>query len=276
MLIFVLMLVFSVQTSVSADMGPKPFVTVEIIGLEDANYTATLISKEATGPYSNYDEYLEYEDYWLEYDPIMEYEDIDGYRWVGIHWEMQGNGEFSWSYYPPNDFKVLIMTEEGQYYTTNVLERYAFGSYYKVDVSEAINGELDAVIIVDDVEQNYNYSKEIVSFVIRLILTIVIEIGIALLFGFRKKPYILTILIVNLITQIFLNAILNITTYYSGQFTAIALFIFTEFIVLMIELIFYVSYFKTQKSKAVFYTILANLISFVAGFGLYILEQSIF
>jgi len=41
----------------------------------------------------------------------------------------------------------------------------------------------------------------------------------------------------------------------------------------MIELIFYVSYFKTQKSKAVFYTILANLISFVAGFGLYILMK---
>lgn len=206
----------------------------------------------------------------------MEYEDSDGYRWITKYWEMHGNGAFSWSYYPPNNFKVLIMTEDNQYYTTNVLERYAFGSYYKVDVSEAVDGELDATIVIQNVEHNYNYLKEITTFLIRLVLTIAIEIGIALVFGFKKKSYIIAILIVNLVTQVFLNAVLNITTYFEGQFVAMVFFIIGEFFVLMIELIFYIIYFKTQKLKVVFYAILANMISFIAGFGLYILEQIIF
>ena len=156
-----------------------------------------------------------------------------------------------------------------------VLERYAFGSYFKVDVSEVINGELNVVKVIQDVSPNYNYFKEIISFLIRLILTIAIEIGLALIFGIKKKSHILTILIVNVITQVFLNAMLNITTYFEGQLTAVIYYVIGELIVLAADSIFYVLYFKTQKLKFALYAILANLISFGTGFGLYILEQTI-
>lgn len=274
-LLLIILLISTFSINVSADIGPKPFVTIEIIGIKEKNYTATLISKEAHGPNFFYDDYLDFNDPWMEYHPIMEYEDSDGYKWIGKHWEMTGDGVLNWSYYPPNNFKLIIMTEDNQYYTTQVLERYAFGSYFKVDVSEVTNGELNAVKVIHDVKTNYNYLKEIILFLIRLILTIAIEIGLAFIFGFKKKSYILRILILNVITQVFLNAMLNIMTYFEGQFVAMAFFIIGEIIVLAAESLFYAFYFKTQRLKAVFYGVIANLISFGAGFGLYILEQII-
>jgi len=117
--------------------------------------------------------------------------------------------------------------------------------------------------------------KEVISFLIRVILTVVIEIGLAIIFGFKKKSQILTIFIVNVITQVFLNSMLNIVTYYEGQFVAMGFFIIGELIVLTAESIFYAFYFKTQRLKAVLYGVLANLISFGSGFGLYILEQTV-
>ena len=276
--LFILLLLLFISTAspnVSADIGPKPFVTVEIKGMGDKNYTATLISKEAKGPNFFYDDYLEFNDPWMEFHPIMEYEDSDGYKWIGRHWKIHGDGELNWSYYPPNNFKVIIMTEDHQYYTTKALERYAFGSYFLIDVSGTLNEELNSVKVIGDVKHDYNYSKEIISFLIRLFLTIAIEIGLAIIFGFKKKSQIITILIVNAITQVFLNAMLNIVTYFEGQFMAMGFFIIGELIVLATESIFYGCYFKTQRSKAVLYGVLANLISFGAGLGLYILEHSI-
>lgn len=275
LLFFLFLFISLVSIPINGDSGPKPFVIIEITGIGDKAYTATLISKEAHGPNFFYNDYLEFDDPWMEFHPIMEYEDSEGYKWIGKHWQMYGDGELKWSYYPPNNFKVIIITEDNEYYTTKVIERYAFGSYFKVDVSNAENGELNAVILIQDVEPNYNYMKEVISFLIRLILTVVIEIGLAIIFGFRKKSHLLTIFIVNVITQVFLNSMLNIMTYFEGQFVAMGFFIIGELIVLAAETIFYAFYFKNQRLKVVLYGILANVISFGLGFGLYFLEQTI-
>lgn len=265
-------LIFSVSIDVYADFGPKPFVEIDITGMEDINYTATLISKVASGPNFFYEDYLEMSDPWMEYHPIMEYEDSEGFKWIGRHWEMQGNGKLEWGYYPPKNFKLLIMTEDNKYYTSNELERYAFASYFQVDLSDVIGGENSTFTVIKSVSSNFNYFKEIPSFFFRLIFTIAIEIGIAFLFGFRKKNQMITILIVNLVTQIFLNVMLNITTYFEGWLTAMFFFFIAEIFVLFFEMLFYIFYFKNQKTKAALYSLVANLISCALGFGLYILE----
>jgi len=264
--------IFLLSIKVNADIGPKPFIIIEITGMEDKSYTATLISKEAKGPNFFYEEYLEWDNQWMEYHPIMEYEDSEGYKWIGSHWEMYGDGELKWGYYPPDNFKLLIVTEDNQYYTSKAINRYAFGSYFKVDVSKAIDGDLN-VKFIESVEKNYNYWKEILSFSIRLILTIAIEIGLALIFGFRKIRELLLILKVNIITQIFLNALLNIVTYFHGQLIGLGLYIIAEVIVLISEILIYYYCFKDHKLKAVFYGLLANVVTFGVGYGLYILEQ---
>jgi len=277
-LLFFLTILLLVTSSikVNADMGPKPFVNIEITGMEDISYTATLISKDATGPHFDYEEWLEGDYSNIEYHPIMEYVDSEGYKWVGEYWSIEGNGSFNWGYYPPRNFKVLLMTDDGEYYATEVLERYAFATYYKVNASETIAGELDAVRVVESVKPNYNYGREIVGFLIRVILTVAIEIGIALLFGFRKKRQLITILIVNMVTQIFLNGTLNIVTYYQGILSAMLLFVIAEIFVLLFETIFYSFYFKEDRLKGGIYGFVANLVTLVAGFGLYVLELAIF
>ncbi|NLD26434.1 MAG: hypothetical protein GX661_03650 [Acholeplasmataceae bacterium] len=237
----------------------------------DQTYTVTLISKIAPPPYQFYDP--EMEDSSADYHPIMEYIDSEGYRWVGLHREMHGDGVFRWGYYPPNNFKLLIMTEENQYYTSNVLERYAFASYFHADLTNLV-GE-GSVKIIQTVNHNYNYGREVLAFLVRLVLTIAIEIGLALLFGFKEKRQLIVILIVNAITQIGLNAVLNITTYFEGQLAAMFYFFLGEVLVVIAEVVFYSLYFKKTRFKAVLYGIITNLLSCAAGFGLYFLEQII-
>ena len=71
----------------------------------------------------------------------------------------------------------------------------------------------------------------------RIVLTILIEMLVALLFGFRQKKQLLILAVVNIITQIILNVLLNVINYNSGPLA------FTFFYVLFV----------------------ANLISFGAG-----------
>lgn len=278
MLLFLILSIVFISTislRVNADFGPKPFVHITIIGMENKTYTATLISKEANGPNFFYEDYLEFGDPWMDYHPIMEYVDTDGYKWIGNHWNLEGNDEFEWSYYPPSDFKVLIMTEDNVTYTTGAIERYAFGSYFQVDASNVIDGELAGVRVIETISPNYNYVREILAFFIRLIVTLGIELALALAFGFRKKNEIYAILVVNTITLVFLHALLNVTTYYEGEFLAIGFFILGEMIVFLVESIFYLFYFQKKKARAFFYGILANLLSCGMGLLLFILEMAI-
>ncbi|MGD9605374.1 MAG: hypothetical protein AB7V00_04400 [Bacilli bacterium] len=276
LLIFLsLLLTSTFSLTVNADVGPKPFVNMEIIGMGDQTYTATLISKEASGPNFFYEDYLEFGDPWMDYHPIMEYEDSEGYRWIGQHWELSGDDEFSWSYYPPDNFKLIIMTDNDIIFTTGVLERYAFGSYFQADVSSAVDGVISNLKIIEAVTPNYDFLKEIAAFMFRLLLTLAIEVGIALLFGFRKKKELYAIFFVNIITLVFLNAMLNITTYYHGEFLAVAFYIIGELIVFIVESVFYVFYFYEHRLKAFLYGLIANISSFAAGFFLYLLERAI-
>lgn len=69
-----------VPMSVSADMGPKPSVVVDFIGLEDEVYYVTLLSEDtSTGPWSLGNEYYEYMGDEAAFEKFCEYEDVDGY-----------------------------------------------------------------------------------------------------------------------------------------------------------------------------------------------------
>ena len=78
-------------------------------------------------------------------------------------------------------------------------------------------------------------SKTICSLCIRITLTILIEILIALFFGFRSKKQLCIITIVNCITQILLNVILNIINYYSGLYAFRLFYALGEILVFAIE-----------------------------------------
>lgn len=98
---------------------------------------------------------------------------------------------------------------------------------------------------------------------IRVILTLLIEGIVFYLFGFREKRSWIIFLIINLITQGGLNAM--ITGPIIGPYWMFG-FIFGEIIILIVEMIAFISMLKEgKKSRRAIYTIAANLASLILG-----------
>lgn len=169
----------------------------------------------------------------------------------------------------------MYFPETGEYAVSGVYERYAFDSYFTVNMDDAkpsvdYNEELSS----DDrlnAYKSYNYSVEIGSLVARILITIVIEMAIALLFGYREKKQLLLLAGVNSGTQIILNVLLNIVNYNSGEMAFVVLYILFELIVFAIEAVLFYHFLNKisikQKPKwlAVVYALVANFVSFEAG-----------
>jgi hypothetical protein len=273
--IMCLMLVMAMTIPASADIGPKPSVQIEFTGMEGQTYYGTLLSMyESTGPASVWDGNPEHADYqpgeegydiWLKF---VEYQDADGYYFLQWWWDCSETNQLNWTYYPPTPFKILLyFPETDTFYVSPVYERYAFDSYFTVDMSD-----LDADPMVAD--KSYDYTWEIISLAARIILTIALELAIALLFGYREKKVLGFLAIVNAVTQVGLNVALNIINYNSGSMIFTFNYVLLEILVFAIEAIAYAVLLKKLSGKeqkpvkAVGYALVANAASF--GFGLWL------
>ena len=125
-----------------ADTGPKPSVVIELVGLGDEPCYGTLLSQNITnGPNRAWEEGEEMHAY-HEDDPdiwrkFVDYKDTDGYYFLQQFWYCNETSGFKWGYYPPDPFKVLLYFPESDTFAVSpVYERYAFDSYYTIDVSD--------------------------------------------------------------------------------------------------------------------------------------------
>ena len=93
----------------------------------------------------------------------------------------------------------------------------------------------------------------------------------ALLFGFRQKKQLLVLAVVNIITQIILNVLLNVINYSSGPLAFIFFYVLFELIVFALEAVLYCTILKRVSKKKKdngyysLYSFVANLVSFGAG-----------
>ena len=119
-----------------------------------------------------------------------------------------------------------------------------------------------------------DYTWEVISLIVRIILTILLELAIALLFGYREKRLIKFITVVNVITQVILNVSLNAVNYHSGYLAFILRYIFFEFIVFAVEAATFAAMFRRfsekerKRGKIIFYAFAANVLS--VGLGLWL------
>ena len=272
---------------VHADTGPKPSVRVEIEGLEDEIYYVTLLSQtESTGPATAYDgTNPDYQEGDRDYDiwkTFLDYKDADGFYFLQQFRYLEGDDTYVWGYYPPRTFKILFyFPEYDRFVTTNVHERYAFDSYFRVDFShvnlQASVGE-GAFILA---EKSYDYGWETVSLVVRILITIALELGLALLFRYRGKKVLGFLAGVNITTQIALNMILNIVNFHYGALSFILYYIFVESIIFLLEAVAYAVFLPKltsheKRGKAILYAWVANTLSFVLGMGIAFLIPGIF
>ncbi len=267
LLAFALALCFvlcSVSTAF-ADMGPKASTIINISGIE-GDYAATLLSLRAyAGPWSTemtYESSNEWqacsEEDWMRF---KEYNDDDGYYFIGFVKSFSGDAELRWTYMRPDNFKLLIYSEEtDEYYISKPMECYAFASVYNAKI---IDGELQLTEV-------HSFAGRLAALIFRIAMTIAIELLTAVTFGFKTKKHILIILVVNILTQVLLNILL--IGYEPVFFFYVIRYAGAELIVLIAESAIYTSGFKkideytATKKKIIPYAIVANIASFVLGY----------
>lgn len=279
---------FSIK--VNADTGPKPSVYIQFENMGDELCYGTLLSNYPVAGSSrvwdgdpeeavhngneNYKNTLLDHDTWKAF---VEYEDPDGYYFVQVAWKVNETKEIDWTYNPPSSFKILLYYPETEtFVSSGIYEPYAFDTYYTVDMD---GDSIDSVSYNKKLSTNsrltayrtYNYIKEFLSLAARIVITIAIEMAVALLFGFRKKKQLLILALVNTITQVLLNVLLNVIAYRSGPPAFVMYYILFEIIVTVLEAILYCAILKkvSEPPKGNWYYILyaltANAVSFGAG-----------
>lgn len=283
------MMIFPITAS--ADTGPKPSVRIAFENLGDEECWGTLLSrKPSTGPSSAWDGNEEdarhnenpngqydWQDFGYDvWKAFVDYDEKDDFYFLQEAWKINETKELDWTYYPPNEFKILLyFPETGEYAVSGVYERYAFDSYFTVNMDGAkLSVDYNEELSSDDrlnAYKSYNYGVEIGSLVARIIITIVIEMAIALIFGYREKKQFLLLAGVNSGTQIILNVLLNIINYNSGEMAFVVFYVLFELVVFVIEaILFYhllnkISIKQKPKWLAVVYALVANVVSFGAG-----------
>ncbi len=273
MLLGILTLLIVFPLMARADVGPKPSIVIDFIGLEGKTYYVTLLSSaRSTGPHAvlnedgTYARYVEGDENYEVFLRFVEYHNADGYNFLQFFQDCTESHQFNWTYYPPKMFKILLYFPETDHFTVSddVYERYAFDSYFTAEVS---NTGLS-------VERSYNYTAEALSLAIRIAVTILVELAIALLFGFRERKLFRFIAFVNVITQVALNLALNIINYRSGALAFVFFYILLEIAVVIVEAIVYTLYLRKDgfqlipRWKPSVYALVANAASFAVGLRL--------
>lgn len=266
------MSVLLLPSAAYADIGPKPSVNIEFTYPTGQVYYATLLSeRDSTGPSSAWDgteKFARYHEGDEEYDiwrAFVDYEDDNGWYFLQEFWDCTETDELRWTYYPPSPFKILLyFPESGEFYASPVYERYAFDSYYTVDLRElGVKGVV--------ARPSYDFTWELVSLAARILATIAIELGVAMLFGYGEKRVLHFLAAVNAVTQVALNVALNIINFAIGSMGFTFWFVILELAVFIGEATVYSRLLpkRTEKVKApVGYAFAANAVSFALGLGI--------
>ena len=311
----------------SADTGPKPSVSVTFENMGDELCYGTLLSKTpSTGPAEAWDGTEDGKYFFNGADEtvwraFVEYKDPDGFYFLQWFWRADEKKTLNWRYYPPQTFKILLYypdraTESGAadnsaggatrdsktsaasgaFCVSDVLERYAFHSYYFVDMRN-VQSETIGTIAKISATQGYDYSAEILGFFVRFIITLGVETLLALAFGLRTKRAFLTVLAANGATQVALNILLNVQLHFNNVYGVFPLYFFAELFVFVAEAALYCFILGKRKNggvrgsadenggkaaiayskkRLILYAFTANLVSFCIGLPLAILLPAVF
>ncbi len=311
----------------SADTGPKPSVSVTFENMGDELCYGTLLSKTpSTGPARAWDgtedgKYIYEGTDEAVWRAFVEFKDEDGFYFLQWFWRADEKKTLNWTYYPPQTFKILLYYPDratksgaadnsaggatrdskttaasGAFCVSDVLKRYAFHSYYFVDMRN-VQSETIGTIAKISVTQGYDYSAEILGFFVRFIITLGVETLLALAFGLRTKRAFLTVLAANGATQILLNLLLNVQLHFNNVYGVFPLYFFAELLVFVAEAALYCfilgkrknggengsadenggkSAIAYSKKRLILYAFTANLISFCIGLPLAILLPAVF
>lgn len=261
-----------------ADVGPKPSVTIYVNGVEEGREYYIALIEEIQTSWHNGTNTEGRDDVW---NKIQEFSKTDGYCLANRpvdrpYHKLKGHDSAEWGYQPPETFKILLYFPDNEsFLVSDVQDKYAFDSYFTVDVNGdsltvAKNGGVKGIVV------------EVGGLLIRIALTVLIEIGVALGFGYRGKPELKFILITNIITQVLLNALIAAGDHSLGGFGAMLALIAGEIVVFIAEAAVYASNLpritelRTRSGKAVGYALAANFASLLGGGALMLFTEMLY
>lgn len=289
LLLCAVLMVAALPIPVHADMGPKPSVRIRFTNMDDTPCYGTLLSKHSsTGPAAVWDG-TEEDARNSDRDPslldraiweaFVGYQDPDGFYFLQVGCKVSETKEIAWTYYPPSSFKILLYyPETGTFVSSGICERYAFDTYYTVDMRSVQAGLAESLpataALTLTARRTYPYGQELLSLAVRILLTIALEMLVALLFGLREKKQLRVLALVNAATQIALNGSLHWIRYQEGPLAFAIFYVLLEMAVFVIEAVLYCTALKKVSAAPkkngyyVAYALVANLVSFAAGFFL--------
>lgn len=272
----VLILMAALGIYAFADFGPKPSVVVEFENAGDQEYYVTLLAKEDKlgSPYSRVTAEDQPEtDGIAIWNRLVAYEDPDGMVFAGNVQKLTGDGAYVWGYYPPSEFRVLIYFPDTDSFveSSEILEQYAFDSYYQMDFNDLPENWNDAVAAIP-VTRKYNLLWQITAFLLRLAVTVAVECLLAVLFGFKGKRQMLLVLAVNCATQLAMNLLIldesvGLFVFYVLQYALIEVgVILAEGLVYCLALPKLATPEQNRNIHPIAFAFFGNVASFLLGF----------
>jgi hypothetical protein len=265
-----LILSFVLILPVSADMGPKPQISITVVNPPVGEYYLDLLEYHDPGDHV----YCNLSEEELAALPEAVRTTLEGYHeggWqpaltVGTGIPLFGNltgkpqadGSMlhTFSYHgTPNEYRMIVVLPDGSYTVSDTLVRQAFRQTVTFDFAsgEAVNHT--------SVPRAY-----LTQFAITCSCTLLLEGGLLWAFGFLCRKNLLPFFGINLVTQIALTAITGTTLIYSGSFGAYIVFVLCEIGIVLTEAIACAFLLDGHgRGRRVLYSISANLLSATMG-----------
>lgn len=287
-----------------ADMGPKPSVVIDFENVPGGTYYVTLLApssgygphrsiwkendvgervRDHTVGHSYQGDSPEYR-IWKKFIAYEE-QDPEGLYFWGEFQACSGTDTYKWGYYPPQEFKILMYFPETDSFIRGeeLLSRYAFDSYFTADLTGlklTPGGETTGLRAV----KSYDYTWEVVSLAVRVVLTIAVELFVAWVFRLRANKQLRLILLVNIVTQLGLNLALNWYAYQNGPTFLILPYLMMELVVAAVEFLVYFAWLPGLENQSRLkrgsitgsYALTANVVSLVLGWLLVYVISGIF
>jgi len=265
--------------TVSADVFPKSTLTIEVNYHSNRDVYFELLYHG--DPYELTEEELENRRE-MEEDlfNFLHNKSLDGYV-SATHYRAapfyisKENTNFGYSvtitYLYPRTFKLLMFDKtNNSIFISEEITQNAFDSKMKVTYTEDfVNNSYSEITIVEEsvnISEQHFIFKGIVGIVLRIVLTLIIELFILYLFLYREKSSFIKALIVNLITHTALTITLFVAFYTSGAWTNVFLIIPLEILVIIVEVISYRYLLKEQSTtKSSIYAVVANVATIAIG-----------
>jgi hypothetical protein len=266
-LIFILLIFSILPNFVSADSGPKPTVDIDVLyngnKISDASFSAQMLGC------ADQDKYYHNPRNLIPQLNISEYDSVNNCYWLPAFLAWGGDCRDSkchFSYMPPKEFKLAVYIPSlDKVFISNEISRTNFNSNYEVILDS--NGSAKISETTPFVRKD-----NVISFIKALIITLIIELLVALIYVSRTKlpkKILISVLIGSFIT-------LPIVWFIFPLIKIIPLVILLSEIFAIVFEAYFIYYLNKQTitlKKSFVLSIIINLASLIIGGFIYFIFQ---